>query len=153
MNVPGVLAGDEKLLKKIALARSLGRPVDGHAPGIKGINLQRFAAAGITSDHECSTPEEVRARIACGMAVNLREGSSARTLRTLLKAVTPENAASCLFCNDDAHACDVKARGNMQKHLRIAVEEGLPAMEAVRMATINAARHYGLKEVGAVVPG
>ena len=153
MNVPGVLAGDEKLLKKIALARSLGRPVDGHAPGVKGINLQRFAAAGITSDHECSTPEEVRARIACGMAVNLREGSSARTLRTLLKAVTPENAASCLFCNDDAHACDVKARGNMQKHLRIAVEEGLPAMEAVRMATINAARHYGLKEVGAVAPG
>ena len=153
MNVPGVLAGDEDLLAKLALAKSCGKVADGHAPMLSGAALARYAAAGVSSDHECSTPEELADRIAAGMTVNLREGSAAKNVKALLRAVTPENAIRCFFCNDDAHAEDVRRFGHIQKHLRIAVAEGLPAMTAVRMATVNAAAHYGIHDAGALVPG
>ncbi len=152
MNVPGVLAGDAGLLSKIALALACGKVVDGHAPMLSSTALARYAAAGVSSDHECSTPEELTERIAAGLSVNLREGSAAKNLKALLTAVTPENAEHCFFCNDDAHAEDVRKFGHLQKHLRMAVAAGLPAMTAVRMATVNAARHYGIN-AGALVPG
>ena len=153
MNVPGVLAGDAALMAKIHLAKRLGRPVDGHAPGADDETLKCCAAAGITSDHECATGEELQRRIACGIDVSLREGSAARDLTRLLAGVTKENASHCFFCTDDAHASDVSRRGHIDKHLRMAVKAGTDAMTAVQMATVNAARHYGLDDIGVIAAG
>ncbi len=153
MNVPGVLGGDADVLQKIRDARAHGKQVDGHSPGLLGKELDVFCAAGVGTDHECTTVEELRERIRRGMYVLLREGSAARDLLHLLPGVTPENARRCLFCTDDRQAADILNRGHMDSHLRIAVAAGLDPMTAVRMATINAAECYGLKDRGGIAPG
>ena len=144
MNVPGVLGGDADVLQKIRDARAHGKQVDGHSPGLLGKDLGVFCAAGVGTDHECTTVEELRERIRRGMYVLLREGSAARDLLHLLPGVTPENARRCLFCTDDRQAADILNRGHMDSHLRIAVAAGLGPMTAVRMATIKGAGCYGL---------
>ena len=134
-------------------ARTLARPIDGHAPGVLREALSACVVAGITSDHECSTLEEMRESIRRGMYVMIRQGSAAKNLPELIRGVTPENAHMCMFCNDDANPADIEQEGHMEKHLRMAVAAGVPTMTAVRMATINAANRFGLTESGAVAPG
>lgn len=153
MNVPGVLSGDADVLEKIRAARRRGRQVDGHSPGLKGEGLDVYSAAGVGTDHECTSVEELRDRIRRGMYVLLREGSASRDLLRLLPGVTPENSRRCLFCTDDRQPADILERGHMDSHLRIAVAAGLDAMSAVRMATLNAAECYGLRDRGAIAPG
>lgn len=153
MNVPGVLSGDADVLEKIRAARARGGQVDGHSPGLKGEGLDVYSAAGVGTDHECTTVEELRDRIRRGMYVLLREGSASRDLLRLLPGVTPENSRRCLFCTDDRQPADILERGHMDSHLRIAVAAGLDAMSAVRMATLNAAECYGLRDRGAIAPG
>ncbi len=153
MNVPGVLAGDADTLAKIRLAAAQGKQVDGHSPGLTGRELDVYAAAGVGTDHECTTPEEALERIRRGMYVILREGSAARDLLRLLPAVDPMNARRCLFCTDDRQPVDILERGHIDGHLRMAVAAGLDPVTAVRMATLNAAECYGLRDKGGIAPG
>ncbi len=153
MNVPGVLYQDPEVMDKLHLAKERGCPIDGHAPQVSGEALKAYAAAGVMSDHECSTIEEVRERTALGMGVNLRLGSAGRNLEKLICAVTDETADKCMFCCDDVLPAEVAENGHMQRHLRLAVAAGLTPMRALQMATINAARHYGLNDMGAISVG
>ena len=153
MNVPGVLAGDPELLAMLESARAAAAPVDGHAPMLSGRALSQYAALGVKTDHECSSVEEMHERIRRGMMVHLRMGSAAKNVPTLIKGVSEQNQAMCSFCCDDAHPKDISENGHMQKHLRYAVSHGVSAINAVRMATINTARHYGLSDRGALAPG
>lgn len=153
MNIPGVLMGDADLMQKLIDARQRDVAIDGHAPMFLGSQLSACALAGIGSDHECSTVGELKERIRRGMAVNIREGSAAKNFEALIQSVTDENASMCFFCTDDANPSDIQTRGHMEKHLRMAVAAGLKPMTALRMATVYAARHYGLRKIGAIAPG
>ena len=130
-----------------------GKFVDGHGPGIAGKDLNAYAAARIAADHECSTVEEMNDRLDRGMYILLRQGSACHNLRTLIKGVTPENSRRCLLCSDDRQPKTILHEGHLDNHLRICVEEGLDAVTAIRMATLNAAECFDLKDRGAIAPG
>ncbi|MBN2200358.1 adenine deaminase [bacterium] len=151
MNFPGVLAGIPEVLEKIAGAKN-GR-VDGHAPGLSGSGLSAYIAAGIGSDHECFTAEEALEKIRKGMLVMIREGTAARNLDALLPLVRPENADRFAFCTDDRHPFDLIHEGHMDFIVRRAVQKGLDPALAVRLASWNPARYFGLRDRGAVAPG
>ena len=153
MNVPAVMAGDAAMMDKLELTEAAGKVIDGHSPGFSGKIIQAYAAAGVRTDHECSTPEELRERIAAGMYILLREGSAAKDLVNLLPGVTPMNMHRCMFCTDDKHADDLIAEGHIDHHLRICVKAGMDPVMAVRMATLHPAQCYNLKTKGAVAPG
>ena len=151
MNFPGVVFGDEGVLKKIALADR--RPVDGHAPGVGGKWLNAYAAVGIGTDHESTTLEEAREKLRRGMAVLIREGSTARNLEALLPLVKPENAHRFAFVSDDRHADDLVSEGHMNATLAKAVALGLDPILAVAMASSHTAAMFGRKDMGAIAPG
>ncbi len=151
MNVPGAVLGDPGVWEKLAAFR--GRPVDGHAPAVSGGWLQAYAAAGILTDHECTTEFEAREKLQLGLHVLLREGSAARNLVDLLPVVGPETAARCALCTDDRHPHDLQERGHVDHLLRLAVGHGLAPLTALRLATLSPATIYGLRERGAVAPG
>jgi len=153
MNVPGVLGAGDSILAKIGQARAAGRTVDGHAPGLHGAALDAYAAAGVQTDHECVAPDEARQKLAIGMAILLREGTAARNLEALLPVVTPDTLPQCMLCTDDRHLADLRDRGHINSVLRRAVELGLDPVSAIRLATLNPARHYGLTDRGAIAPG
>ncbi len=157
MNFPGVVQGQADVLAKIALAHSHKKPVDGHAPGIAtnmGLRaLDAYIAAGIHTDHECDTVQEMLERIERGMYVIIRQGSAARNLPTLIKGVTPLNAHRCLLCTDDRHPSDILEHGHIAYLVRLAVEYGVDPMLAIRMASLNPAQCYGLNSKGGIAPG
>lgn len=153
MNVPGVLSSDPDVVAKLDGAMSRGLPVDGHAPELSGAELSRYAAAGISTDHECTTAAEAEERLALGMCVLLREGSAARNVLALLPAVTTATLDRCMFCTDDRNPGDILKEGHLDNNLRIAAAAGLDPVSAIRMASWNAARHYRLGRVGAIAPG
>ena len=151
MNYPGVLLRDAEVMAKLALAE--GRPVDGHAPGLSGLDLSAYISAGIGSDHECTSIEEAREKMRSGMHIMLREGSAAKNLSDLLPLVTAKNAGRFLFVSDDRHPADLLGQGHIDFMVRTAVEQGLEPILALRIASINAARYFGLSHMGAVAPG
>jgi adenine deaminase len=151
MNFPGVLFRVPAVLEKIKVAGD--RPVDGHAPGLSGLDLNAYIAAGIRSDHECSELEEAREKLRRGMHIQIREGSTTRNLHTLLPLVTPANAFFCHFCTDDREPDNLLAEGHMDDIVRQAIAWGLDPVTAVQMATINTATYFGLRNMGAVAPG
>ena len=151
MNAPGVLFRDPGVLDKL---RSAGqRPIDGHAPSLSGKDLAAYIAAGIHSDHECTTLEEAREKLRLGMHIFIREGTTARNLRDLLPLVIPQNAHMCHFCTDDRHPADLLDEGHIDDLVRTAIREGLDPIIAIQMATLHTARYFGLRNVGAVAPG
>ncbi len=153
MNYPAVVSAAAPILDKILTAQTRKKVVDGHSPLLANLDLNAYAAAGIMTDHECSTVEEMAERMKNGMYILLREGSAARNLRALLKGVTPENSRRCLFCTDDRQPKDLLSAGHIDHHLRIAVSAGVDPITAVQMATLNAAECYGLKGLGGIAPG
>lgn len=153
MNAQGVASCDSEVLEKICAALNAGRPVDGHAPALASRALNSYCAAGIRTDHECSTEEEARERLENGMYVLLRQGSAAQNLLNVLPAVTAENSRRCAMCTDDKHTQDIIERGHINENLRLAVESGLDCFTALSMATVNAAECYGLKNTGLIAPG
>ena len=153
MNFPGVIQADESVLDKLMTAKEEGKLIDGHGPGIDGKDLNAYSAAGILADHECSTVEEMEARLERGMYILLRQGSACHNLRPLLKGVTPENSRRCLLCSDDRQPKTILKDGHLDNHLKICVEEGLDAVTAIRMATLNAAECFRLRDRGAIAPG
>ncbi|MBR5882091.1 MAG: adenine deaminase [Mailhella sp.] len=153
MNVPGILGGAPDVLEKVAAAQAAGKVIDGHAPMLSGAGLDAYAALGVNTDHECTTPEELKERVARGMYVIMREGSAGREVKKLLPGLTPANQRRCLFCTDDRQPADILERGHINGILKLAVENGVDAVDAVRMATLNAAECYGLRDRGAIAPG
>ncbi len=151
MNFPGVIFGNEDLLKKVELGEN--KPVDGHAPGVRGKWLNAYASAGICTDHESTTAEEALEKLRRGMYVLIREGSTARNLDELLTIVTPQNAHRFAFVSDDRHADDLIHTGHMNATLKKAVARGLDPVLAVAMATAHTAAIFGLRDIGAIAPG
>lgn len=151
MNYPGVLNRDPEVMAKLRAAA--GRPIDGHAPGLSGKDLNAYIAAGVGSDHECSSLSEAREKLARGMYIMLREGSAAKNLQTLLPVCTPGSCRRCLLATDDRHPEDLLAEGHIDYLLRTAIAEGVDPVDAIRMATLNAARYFGIPASGAVAPG
>jgi adenine deaminase len=154
MDVPALLNGEPDLLAKLQAALSHHRVLDGHAPGMMGRELQACVASGIRSDHESSTVAEARAKAALGMLVQVREGSSAHNLDTLLPLLAAGELADgwCLV-TDDIFPDDLREHGHVDGLLRRVVAAGVPAATAVRHASLVPARHYGLHDRGAVTPG
>jgi len=151
MNYPGVLFRVPSVLAKIEAAA--GRPVDGHAPGLSGQDLNAYLAAGIGSDHECTGADEAREKLRRGMHIFIREGTTARNLHSLLPLVTPVNARFCHFCTDDRHPDTLLSEGHVDDIVRQAIAQGLDPVLAIQMATINTALYFGLRQAGAVAPG
>jgi len=152
MNFPGVVHGDADVLKKVNLGLER-RVVDGHAPGLRGLSLQAYRAAGISSDHECTSADEAREKVAAGMTVFIREGSAARNLEALLSAVTTATAHQFCFCTDDRHPADLLEEGHINHVVHKAVALGMEAAQAVMIGSINVVRHYRLRDRGAIAPG
>jgi adenine deaminase len=151
MNFPGVLFRVPEVLEKIDMAGQ--RPVDGHAPGLSGKDLNAYVAAGVRSDHECTTLDEAREKLRLGMHIFIREGTTARNLRALLPLVTPANARRCSFVTDDRHPEDLLSEGHIDDLVRKAVAQGLDPVLAIQMASVNTAEYFGLRNMGAIAPG
>jgi adenine deaminase len=153
MNFPSVTAGDADVLDKIEVAERLGRHVDGHAPGLSGRALNAYLAAGVRSDHECTTFEEALEKRRLGMWIMIREGSAARNLEALLPLVLEHGPTNTLLCTDDREPDHLVGEGHVGDVVRKAVALGCDPADAVVMATLNAARYHRLPEHGAVAPG
>lgn len=153
MNYPGVAGCDSGVLEKLAAFR--GTAVDGHAPSITGKGLQAYVCAGIRTDHESVTWEEAKEKLRAGMAVLVREGSASRNLEALVKGIVRDgvDTRNLAFCTDDKHLSDMRREGTIRHNMEMAISLGLSPVAAVQMATINAARVYGLSDQGAVAPG
>jgi adenine deaminase len=151
MNYPGLILGDPAVLDKVQAFQ--GRIVDGHSPGVSRPWLNAYVAAGVGSDHECTTAEEAVERLRRGMYVLIREATGAHNLLDLLPAITPENSRRCCLCTDDRHPDDLLDHGHIDHLLRMAVEQGLDPITAIRMATLNPAECFRLYDRGAIAPG
>lgn len=150
MNFPAVLNGDAEVMAKLASARKHGKPVDGHAPGVLGEAARRYAAAGISTDHECFGHQEALDKVAAGMKVLIREGSAARNFDELIGLIS-DHPGQIMFCSDDKHPDDL-VRGHINLLIRRALEAGYGFMDVVRACTLNPVRHYGL-DAGLLQPG
>lgn len=151
MNYPGVIHGDEGVLDKLALFN--GRVLDGHIPAVTGKPLNAYIAAGIGSDHECTTVEEAREKLRLGMTIFIREGTTTRNLLPLLPLITPENHHRICFCTDDRQPGSLLDEGSIDFMVRTAIAHGISPMMAIRMATINTANYFRLYDLGAAAVG
>jgi adenine deaminase len=150
MNYPGVIQRDPRMMDILAVARRLRKRVDGHAPGVIGRDLEKYISAGIQTDHECVTLSEARQRAALGMFVAIREGSAARNFDALVPLLR-ERPEMCFLCSDDKHP-DELLLGHINRLVARAIAAGIPPMNALRAATLNPSRHYGLA-AGLLQPG
>lgn len=151
MNYPGVLEAEPDVLDKLRIVDH--KRIDGHAPGLSGMDLNAYIAAGVESDHECTTVEEAREKLRLGMAIMIREGTATKNLHDLLPLVTPENERRIMFCTDDRHPHDILNEGHINYVIKSAMQMGLPPISAIRMATLNTAEYFGLQQLGAIAPG
>jgi adenine deaminase len=153
MNYPGVLHGDPEVLEKLEAARRHGKPIDGHAPGLSGRELLAYIAAGISSDHECTTAAEAREKLAAGMHIMIRQGTGARNLAALLPIISEQSARRLMWCTDDRHPHDLLNEGHIDSIVAAAIRGGVAPMTAIQMATLHPAERFGLHHLGAVAPG
>lgn len=155
MNVPGVLYNDAEVHKKLDLFHAENRVVDGHAPMVKGKELQAYVASGIDTDHESMNWEEALEKLRAGLAVLVRQGSACRNLEPILKGVLASgiDVQNLAFCTDDKHLSDMSKEGTIRYCVKLAVELGMSPARALRIASINGAKLFGLRHVGAVAPG
>lgn len=142
MNYPGVLFDDEIVMGKIQAAIRRGMPIDGHAPGLSGKDLEKYIQAGISTDHECFTLEEAKEKLSLGMKILIREGSAAKNFDALWPLLL-SNPEDVMFCSDDKHPDDL-VKGHINKLVAKAVRNGVPVLQAVSAATINPIKHYKL---------
>lgn len=140
MNYPGVLFDDEEVLKKIAWAKQFNKPIDGHAPGLRGEPIKKYISAGISTDHECFTYDEAAEKLSLGMKVLIREGSAAKNFDALIDLV-PENYENMMFCSDDKHPDDL-IMGHLNLLCARAVAEGFDVFKVLQMACLNPVDHY-----------
>ena len=143
MNYPGVVQGDPEVFEKLEVARRLGVPVDGHAPGVRGEKLKKYAAAGITTDHECFSYDEAVEKIWQGMHILIREGSGAKNYKALIPLLK-EFPEKVMFCTDDLHPDDL-VQGHINKIVKRAIAEGYDLFDTLRAASLHAKSHYKLE--------
>ena len=151
MNYPGVINADKNVLEKLVMAK--GKIIDGHGPVITGKELNAYAVAGIETEHECGTLDEMAERLRLGMYIHIREGSAARNLKDLIGGVNKDNLRRCIFCTDDKHPGDLLKDGSIDHNIRLAIRDGIDPIDCIKMASLNAAECYGLKGKGAIAPG
>ncbi len=156
MNFPGVFLGVPEVLEKINSALQVNKIVEGHAPGVSGNNLNAYIGAGISSDHEATTIEEGLEKLRLGMKLQIREGSFAKDLETIIKGIIEAriDTRNCLIVSDDRHPHDLVYQGHLDHSLRLAVKTGLDPLIALQMVTINVSQHIGLSyDIGSIAPG
>jgi adenine deaminase len=140
MNYPGVLFDDAEVLKKIEWAKNFNKPVDGHAPGLRGEPIKKYISAGISTDHECFTFEEAEEKLSLGMKVLIREGSAAKNFEALIDLL-PENYQNMMFCSDDKHPDDLIV-GHINLLCARAVAKGIDVFKILQAACVNPVNHY-----------
>ena len=151
MNFPGVLGGDAGVLAKLSLFAD--RRIDGHAPLLRGRDLDAYVAAGVRTEHEATSYEEAREKLQKGLAVLIREGSVSKDLDALCRLITPETSAFLAFCTDDRNPLDIAEEGHLDHMIRRAIGRGAPARHVYRVASWSAANAYGLRDRGMIAPG
>ena len=153
MDANSVINCSQEMLDKLRLFDK--RPIDGHAPMLEGMGLNAYRVAGAFSDHECSTYDEVKAKLATGMNILLRIGSAANNMDGVLRRIAKEKlpTRNMMFCTDDKHIEDIRREGHINANARMAVAAGIDPIDAIKMASYNAARAYGIRGVGAIAPG
>jgi adenine deaminase len=150
MNYPGVLFDDAEVLAKIQHAKNNNKPIDGHAPGLRGEDVTKYIAAGISTDHECFTYEEALEKLQKGMKVIIREGSAAKNFEALIDLL-PEYFENMMFCSDDKHPDDLLL-GHINQLCERAVAKGMDVFKVLQAACVNPVKHYNL-EVGLLEKG
>ena len=145
MNYPGVLFDDEEVLTKIKHSKNNNKPIDGHAPGLRGEDVTKYISAGISTDHECFSFDEAKEKLEKGMKVIIREGSAAKNFEALIDLL-PENYENMMFCSDDKHPDDLLL-GHINQLCERAVAKGIDVFKVLQAACINPVKHYNL-EVG-----
>ena len=140
MNYPGVLFDDEEVLKKIAWAKHFSKPIDGHAPGLRGEPIKKYISAGISTDHECFSYDEAAEKLSLGMKVIIREGSAAKNFDALIDLL-PENYENMMFCSDDKHPDDL-ILGHINQLCARAVSKGFDVFKVLQVACVNPVKHY-----------
>ena len=151
MDFHGVLNLNEGVYAMLSMADNI--LVEGHAPGLKDKTLMAYAAAGIRSDHECTTPEQALQRLRAGMHLHLREGAVSKNFMALSEIINQDTAPYISFCADDISAEELLKEGHINKIVRMAISRKVPVATVLQIATINTAKYYGLKDVGAIAPG
>ena len=143
MNFPDVVSESPEIMAKMESAQKYGKVIDGHAPGLRGTDLQKYASSGISTDHECLTYEEAGEKIKLGMKVQIREGSSARNFETLYRLID-EYPESVMLCTDDSHPNNLINEGHIDRLIKRGYEKGLDIYNLIQAAVINPVEHYGL---------
>ena len=150
MNYPGVLFNDDEVMKKIAWAKKYGKPIDGHAPGLRGDDVTKYIESGISTDHECFTKEEALEKLQKGMTILIREGSAAKNFDALIDLL-PEHFENIMFCSDDKHPDDLII-GHINQLCARAVNKGMDVFKVLQAACVNPVQHYSL-DVGLLQVG
>ena len=154
MNAYGVIHNDKEVVSKIVAAQAHHKKIDGHAPGLTGKDLDTYVAAGVYSDHECSTMEDALEKLKRGQFIMIREGTAARNLEALAGLLTPQYAERCMFCTDDKHPNDLLEKGHIDYICREAINKyGADPILTVKVACHHAARYFLLNNRGAIAPG
>lgn len=153
MNSVGVVAGQEDLMGKLTEAGRRGKVIDGHAPFLRGNELNAYVCSGVWSDHECSDAGEALEKLGRGQWIMIREGTAARNLEALMPLFEAPYYERCMLVTDDKHPGDLISMGHIDYIIRRAVSLGADSIRAIKMGTFNAARYFGLKDRGAVMPG
>lgn len=153
MDYNAIIENDDIALDKLVLAKNHGKIVDGHSPNLSGKALNAYACAGIDTDHECSTLEEMEDRLSRGIYVQLRQGSACHNLGALIPGINEFNFRRCLLCSDDRQPKTIFEDGHLEYHLKTLVNAGISPVMALAMATVNVSDCYGLKDRGMIVPG
>lgn len=148
-----VINSENEILDKLELFKN--KVVDGHAPNISGKSLQTYVCAGIENDHECITFDEVYEKLRAGLKILIREGSAAKNLKSIVSGMLKYNLPieEFMFCTDDKHLDDIEKQGHIRWNIKCAIDLGMDPIKAIKIATYNSARVYGLKKIGAIGAG
>ena len=153
MNYPGVISGNMDVLRKLSTASAYKKIIDGHAPGLSGKELNAYAAAGIRSDHECTSAQEAMEKISLGQWIMIREGTACKNLQALLPLFEKPYCDRCMLVTDDKHPGDLAEEGHIDHIIRKAISLGADPIHAYKMASFHAAEYFGLSKNGAIAPG
>ena len=153
MNFPATLMGDEEILEMILSSQSVGKTVDGHAPGLSGNRLNAYVASGVNSDHECTNFDEALEKLSLGQYIMIRQGTAGRNFDALAQLLKGDTYNRCMFATDDKHPVDLLINGDIDYIIKKAISAGVRPEIAYKVASFNAAQYFGLKSYGAVAPG
>ena len=153
MNYPGAVHENLEVMEKIKAAKKSGKVMDGHCPGLSGKELKKYVSMGFKSDHECTSAPEAVQKLDAGMHIMIREGSAMKNLEKLLPIVNEKTWQKCMLVSDDIHPETILKEGHMDRILRKAVSLGMDPVIALRLATMNPAKYFSLKDLGSLENG